>query len=283
MRNLTLVEKLTLRKQELDIEKTLDCGQCFRWTVLGGVHMGIIERSVLIIRDSEAGYDVEVYGESLGEKALFNYFDLDRDYSGILEVLSNKDDHMARAVNVGKGIRLLKQPLFEILISFILSSNNNIPKIKMTLEALCERFGEPLGMLDGNIFYAFPTPDILANASLEALNVKAIGYRAKYLSETAKAIVDQELDLNTPFHMDYNTARSWLKQFHGIGDKVADCILLFGYSKMEAFPVDTWVKQMLSEYYGVESKHEVFIREYFKHYPGIAQQYLFYMIRKERR
>lgn len=283
MGTLALIEKLTLNKRELDIEKTLNCGQCFRWTVTEDVHMGIVDRSVLVIKDSNAHYEVEVYGEPFGEEALINYFDLERDYAAILEMLANSDHHMARAIEVGRGIRLLRQPLFEILVSFILSSNNNIPKIKMTLEALCERFGEPLGTLDGKVMYAFPTPEKLAVASLETLNVKAIGYRAKYVSETAKAIVNQKRDLSTPFRMDYNTARDWLKQFHGIGDKVADCILLFGYSKMEAFPVDTWVKQMLREYYGVALKHETFIRDYFKHYPGIAQQYLFYMIRKERR
>lgn len=268
-----------LEKSNFDLFKTIDCGQCFRWSHTGERFIGVVNKSILVIVEEASQYTVDVYGSPLSKSDLQHYFDLDTDYEPIYNVLMARDETLKKAVESGWGLRMMHQAPFETLISFILSSNNNIPKIKMTIEALAERFGEPLGTLEGQAFYAFPEVHPLAEASLEALNVKAIGYRAKSVSFTAKKIVEESLDLSVPFALTADAGRTWLKQFYGVGDKVADCILLFAYEKEEAFPIDTWVKKMLMTLYGVEKNHMDFIKHYFIAYPGVAQQLLFYYIR----
>ena len=275
----SLIRTFFLGEPCLDMEKTLACGQCFRFENRDGRMVGVVNRSLLVIQQVPKGYEIEIYGEDLSDAFIRHYFDLDRDYGQLLMDLSLVDSHMQRAVAFGHGIRILNQNPFETLISFIISSNNNIPKIKMSIEALAEKFGSPIGVYEGRVYYTFPAIDDLAEASEESLTVKAIGYRAKSVSLTSRAIVQGNLDLETPYGLDYASARTWLKQFYGVGDKVADCILLFAYGKTEAFPVDTWVKKMLGELYDVHKDYEGFIRTYFTAFPGIAQQYLFYYIR----
>lgn len=277
---LSVVGTITVDSDCLDMEKTLTCGQCFRFERRGAAYVGVVKNTVLVITKCDVGYTVDMYGNALSETEVKSYFDLDRDYTPILEALKGIDTHMKEAVAFGNGIRILNQDPFETLISFIISSNNNIPKIKMTIEALAEKFGEPIGRYDGVMYYTFPTLDVLSGVTEEALNVKAIGYRAKSVSLTCQAIAIGQLNLQTPYALDYTQAKVWLKQFYGVGDKVADCILLFAYGKAEAFPVDTWVKKMLGELYGVHKHYEAFVQSYFTVYPGIAQQYLFYYIRK---
>jgi len=273
------IKTIIINEPLFDIDKTLTCGQCFRFEKRGDIYVGVVNRTVLAIALCEAGYSVDMYGEELSESEIRRYFDLDVDYAQILTSLSSIDDHMKEAVSFGSGIRLLNQDPFETLISFIISSNNNIPKIKMSIEALSEKFGSPIGMYDGLMYYAFPKVEALAEATEEALTVKAIGYRAKSVALTCRAIIEGSLDLLLPHVLTYAEAKIWLKQFYGVGDKVADCILLFAYGKTEAFPVDTWVKKMLGELYDVHKHYEGFIQSYFTVYPGIAQQYLFYYIR----
>lgn len=268
-----------LDKKNFNLFKTLDCGQCFRWSHTGEKFIGVVKKSILVITDDVTHYTANIYGHPLSKMDLQHYFDLDRAYEPIYKVLVKRDEILAKAVEDGWGLRIMRQEPFETLISFILSSNNNIPKIKMTIEALTERFGENLGHYEGKSYYAFPDVETLASATLESLNVKAIGYRAKSVSFTARKIVDDALDLSQPFALTIDAGRTWLKQFYGVGDKVADCILLFAYEKEDAFPVDTWVKKMLKTLYGVETNHAAFISSYFQDYPGVAQQLLFYYIR----
>lgn len=275
----SLIRTLFINEPSFDMEKTLTCGQCFRFESRGGKWIGVVERALMVITQSVAGYKIEIYGEDLSDAFISHYFDLDRDYEQLLLELSQVDVHMQNAVSFGRGIRILNQNPFETLISFIISSNNNIPKIKMSIEALAEKFGDPIGVYEGRVYYTFPIKEKLAVASEEALTVKAIGYRAKAVSLTSRAILCENLNLETPYQLNYDEGRTWLKQFYGVGDKVADCILLFAYGKNEAFPVDTWVKKMLGELYGVHKDYEGFIRTYFTAFPGIAQQYLFYYIR----
>lgn len=270
---------------DFDATKTFSCGQCFRWRQHGRRFIGIISHSVISVDLDDihqTGFQVAIYGEDLSDEALYTYFDGARDYRNILEMLSHKDEHLSAAIHEGKGIRILNQDPFETLISFIISSNNNIPKIKMSIEALAEKFGKRIGTLEGIDLYAFPNAEELHHADLDALNVKAIGYRAKSVKNTCDAIVLNQIDLSIPFKLDYGEAQTWLMQFYGVGEKVADCILLFAYGKDEAFPIDTWVKKVLSDLYGVQKGYGEFIKRYFTDFPGIAQQYLFYYMRNRK-
>ncbi|HAS74689.1 MAG TPA: 8-oxoguanine DNA glycosylase [Clostridiales bacterium UBA8960] len=275
-----LIRVIKLDEALFDIRKTLTCGQCFRWAEEGDRFIGVVKNTVLAL--NEQTYLLEIYGEDLDDAYIHRYFDFNTDYSARLHEISLVDAHLKKAVAYGSGIRLLNQEPFETLISFILSSNNNIPKIKLTIEALSEKFGKPIGVLGGKMRFAFPDVNALGQASLEALNVKAIGYRVKSVFETCAKILHDHADLHYPYDADYLQAKIWLKQFYGVGDKVADCVLLFAYGKQEAFPVDTWVKRVLKELYEVESDCEAFIRAHFLKYPGLTQQVLFYYIRQNK-
>ena len=280
--NFDIVKKSEYRvsSKYFDVAKTLECGQCFRWQKDENAYVGVVAQSVLVLEGVDAdNHLVTVYGNDMSYAEVVRYFDLETDYELIMNHLSRLDAHMEKAAHYGAGIRILKQEPFETLMSFILSSNNNIPKIRMTVEALSEKFGIYLGHYKGQPFYTFPSMAALTSASIEALNVKAIGYRAKSIFNTCAAIKEAGYNLNEPFNMAYNPARAWLTQFYGVGDKVADCVMLFAYGKLESFPIDTWVKKMLGQLYGVHAGYEAFVREKFVDYPGVAQQVLFYYIR----
>lgn len=283
MNNIFEIEKKSEYKvssKYFDVAKTLECGQCFRWHTDANAYVGVVARSLLVLKEFDAdNHLVSVYGNDMPFDEVVRYFDLETDYELIMNQLSGLDTHMEKAARYGGGIRILKQEPFETLISFIISSNNNIPKIRMTVEALSEKFGTYLGHYKGKPYYTFPDMEALSSASMEDLNVKAIGYRAKSIFNTCSAIKEAGYNLYEPFSMAYSSARTWLTQFYGVGDKVADCVILFAYGKFESFPIDTWVKKMLGQLYGINAGYEAFVREKFKDYPGVAQQILFYYIR----
>ncbi len=182
-------------------------------------------------------------------------------------------------------MRLLNQAPFETLITFIISANNNIPKIKMSVEALSQQFGTYIGKVEGRDYYSFPSVESLANASVESLQVKGMGYRAKAVSLTAKAILDQQINLDLLKSISYIEAKTELTKFYGVGEKVADCVLLFSLGHKEAFPIDTWVKKLLQTLYGIEDKpkaYKEFVSKYFTEYGGYAQQFLFYYMRENK-
>ena len=170
------------------------------------------------------------------------------------------------ALNSAKGIRILRQDRWETLCSFIISQNNNIPRIKGIIGRLCEAFGE---RIDGG--YAFPSADRIASLTEEQLAPIRSGFRARYILDAARRVTDGRTDLDAVSAMIYDDAKKYLMQIKGVGNKVADCVLLFGYGFFDAFPKDVWIKRVIEKYYG-----ENFDESIFKPYGGIAQQYLFY-------
>lgn len=262
---------------------TFECGQCFRWWQVDRfIYRGIVEGAIVEVRPSNLGYEAHVVAGQMTDERLNHYFDQAVDYNRIKKTLSAKDRWLKEAVVYGKGIRLLNQDPFETLVTFIISSNNNIPKIKMAVEALAELCGEYIGHVDGKDRYAFPGPSALAKQDLASLKVKGMGYRNKAVFETVRMICDLRLNLNAPYGLDYLKAKDWLKGFYGVGDKVADCVLLFAYGHKDAFPLDTWVKRMLRDLYDIPdtpSAYVAFSSAYFNRFGGYAQQYLFHYIR----
>lgn len=241
----------------------LECGQIFRYERFE-VNYKVIANNRLctlikkddcvIIKCSDIDYFI-------------NFFDLDRDYREIREKISKLG--YEKEVNYGKGLRILKQEPFEMLISFIISANNHIPRIRNTIEKLCRRYGENCGN-----YYAFPTPQSLKYATVEELRLLGLGYRAEYVLDTAKAVCDGALIglENLPD----DELRRALISFKGVGGKVADCIMLFGYSRYGRFPVDTWV---VKAYGRNKSEAKSLERELTKKYgdlSGFVQQYVFY-------
>jgi len=272
--------KITIHKNEIeltglidfDLEKTFECGQCFRWNVdEHGAYIGVAFGRVVKVR--QCGNSVFI---CCNEKEYYsvwhNYFDLSRDYSLIRKHLSI-DDFMKKAIEHGKGIRLLCQDTWETLCSFIISQNNNIPRIKSIINTLCREFGDEI-VYGGQSYYTFPSADTIAGLNAAELSPLRCGYRAEYILRSAKAIVEEALNLDELESYTPDKTRTALKTLYGVGDKVADCVMLFGLHMLDAFPVDVWMKRAVDKNYGIGFDPKIF-----SPYAGIAQQYIFHYMR----
>lgn len=252
-----------------DLGRTLDCGQCFRWNLCSdgfweGVAAGHFcrvrqERTVLIFTHTDRQCVREFW---------IPYFGLDEDYDALCRHFSS-DPVLCRAVRFAPGIRLLRQDPWETLCSFIFSQNNNIPRIRGIIERFCCLFGNPLE----NSPPSFPTPERLALCTTEDLAPLRSGFRAKYLLDAAQKVSSGAVDLKSVGHMDADSARRVLTGICGVGPKVADCVLLYGFHRTEVVPMDVWMKRVLSTLYPDGFPHP------FAPYMGIAQQYLFHYAR----
>ena len=262
-----------------------ECGQAFRWYLEeDGSYTFIVKNKVVnVIKEDEKVYfrniDIDFF-----ENVLIEYFDFNTDYNDIKKKLSKIDKHLDEATKFGSGIRILKQDKFEMIISFIISANNRIPMIKKAVEGLSEKFGKFIGKYNGKKYYSFPTVESLANAKIEELRVSGVGFRDKYISNTSKMIFNKDIDLEKISEMSKENIKKSLMKLSGVGPKVAECVMLFSFNKMSSFPIDTWVKKVVEEYYSLNGANfkqiEEFSKEYFGKYAGYAQQYLFYYARE---
>ena len=257
---------------DFDLERIFECGQCFRWNadengVYTGVAFGIAAR---IYKDGNSVFISGTTDEF--ETVWLDYFDLNRDYSAIRRGLCI-DGFMSEATTRGAGIRILRQEKWEVLCSFIISQCNNIPRIKSIISKLCEEFGDVLE-LDGQKYYSFPSAQKIATLDVDGLASLRCGYRAQYIITAARAVASGELNLDAIALGSPHTAKLELKKLHGVGDKVADCVLLFGLNMLDAFPIDVWMRRALAEYFEKGFDHRVF-----SPYAGIAQQYIFHYVR----
>ena len=255
--------------KDLDLTHIFECGQCFRWVPDGdGAYAGAA--GSFAARANFDGRDLTVDASGGDEDFWRRYFDLDTDYGRIKRELVGSEPLIKPATEYGYGIRILNQDTFEMIISFIISQNNNIPRIRKNIESLCEKYGEPI---EGSDRHAFPLPEALAAADEADLAAMRLGYRGPYIIAAAK----KYLECGCP------KCREELLSYYGIGPKVANCIMLFGLRDTEAFPVDTWVKQIMNDMYGFELSDtwgmQAFAREKFGELAGYAQQYLFYYYR----
>ena len=262
--------------------RTLSCGQAFRWRVDGGVASGIVAGRQVRLEQQEGAIAVEGLAEDTAVGLLAPYLSLDQPLRAIERTLS-RDHVLARILPHTSGIAILRQDPWECLASFIISAFNNIPKIELTLTRLCTRFGEAVP----GAGHAFPHPAALANAPERALRECMLGYRAPYLRAAARLVESRAVDLRAPFELSYDAAKRMLLNLPGVGEKVADCVLLFAYGKGEAFPVDVWVKRAVERWYfrgeaRTEREIRAFARRRFGDLAGYAQQHLFYSMRAQR-
>ncbi len=254
---------------QFSLPKTLDCGQAFRWKEKeNGIWCGVAKDKYLeleIMNDT-----LILYNTTLLDYKNFweNYFDLKTDYMQIVNEIS-PNPILKEAAEIGNGIRILRQDSWEALCSFIFSQNNNIERIKGIIERLCENFGENLG----NGFYSFPTAQKIASLTVEDLEVLRSGFRAKYAIDAAKKVVSGEINLEKIAKLPIDEARSELVKIYGVGEKVADCTLLFGMYRVDAFPRDVWIKRAMEKLFP-NGLPEAAIK-----HAGIVQQYLFYYAR----
>ncbi len=251
---------------------SVDCGQSFRWSKNedGSFHAVVKNKSIDIIQTEK-----EVILKNTTEEE-FNffwkvYFDLDRDYQKICD--SFDDGYLKEAVSEFSGIRILKQDEWETICSFIISQNNNIPRIKGIIARLCEAFGEKINESE----YAFPSYEVIAEKTVEDLAPLRAGFRAKYILDAAQKLASGEVEIEKIKALPLDEAREELMKIKGVGKKVADCSLLFGFGRIEAFPVDVWVKRIMAELYPSG------LPECTKGVEGIAQQYLFHWRRNSKK
>jgi N-glycosylase/DNA lyase len=255
---------------ELDIVKTFECGQCFRWNADGdGVYTGAAFGTAARLRTENGA----VYIDTDDMTPWRDYFDLDTDYDAVSRGFMGISEYMDRCVGYGRGIRILRQDRWEALCSFIISQCNNIPRIKGIVERLCACFGEPLEFR-GEILYSFPSAQTLAPLTPEDLAPLRCGYRAPYIIDAARLVADGGLDLEALSCCCCGDSLKALKSINGVGDKVANCANLFGLGHLEAFPVDVWMKRALREHFPPDFDPAVFGEN-----AGLAQQYIFYYAR----
>ena len=249
-----------------------ECGQCFRFSPLnsertryGGVAHG------QYLEAEQCGNDILLRNITKENFDTFfrDYFDLDFDYDLCAETFPD-DEYLKRAVSAGNGIRILHQEPFETLCSFILSQNNNIPRIRSLTETLCRVYGAPISYRN-TTYYAFPDAETLAETSEEKLRALKTGFRASYLLDAAKKVADGVIDFSRIEKSPTEEGLKELCKIKGVGIKVASCVLLFAFHKYDSFPIDVWMKKILSEHYPPDTDGK-----YFGKFAGIAQQYLFH-------
>lgn len=292
-----------LNEKEFEPKNIFENGQAFRWDkvndgyfIVAGKYASLIKKldkkeinsldfipsntnDVVVIENGGTLLDYEGFWK--------NYFDMNRNYTILRNEFMEVDEHLKQACEFGVGLRVLKQDLLEMIISFIISANNQIPRIKKSIEKICELKGKKIRTYEGKDYYLFPTLDKLSEITEEEFNdIVKVGYRSEYLVKTIEMIKNGEVSLDEIIKLSYEDAHKELCKLMGVGPKVADCILLFGAGKDIAFPVDTWVIKLMNEYYVDNLKSMKKIKEagvkIFKDKAGLAQQYLFFYAREHK-
>ena len=273
--------------EEFDPRDIFTCGQAFRWYEEKDGSFTFVTHGI-VANAKKVGDEIILKGvdEKSFEEIFYDYFDLSRDYKVVMEELA-QDEVMKDATDYGKGIRILNQDKFETIISFIISANNQIPRIQKAIEKISEMYGDYLGEDENRKYYAFPSAQQLALAKPEDLREFArVGFRDKRIVEASKLIASGQVDIEKISSMDLEDARKELQTLPGVGPKVADCILLFAFDRKESFPVDVWIKRVMEELYLKEvtpkSKIATRGREVFGKNAGFANQYLFYYGRENK-
>jgi len=275
---------LELQVKCFNLKYTLECGQCFRWKMVEeNTYLGVMQDRVIKIKqDGEKIYIWSSLTENL-ENIIREYFDLDTDYYEIEKNIARIDSNIAQSLKYSSGIHILNQPVFETIISYIISANNNIKRIGKSVDDISKMFGKKV-QFDGEDYFLFPTITELRRATMDDLLKCGTGFRARYILKTVEEMVENSQLLGNIMGMKTTEAREELLKFMGIGPKVADCILLFSLKKSEVFPVDVWVKRIMEKLYFKENTSLKIISEYadknFGNYAGIVQQHLFHNVRE---
>lgn len=283
-------EYILKNAESFELKDIFDCGQCFRWNEQqDGSYIGVFKNNVLNVSKEKNDIIFKGICEGNIEEIVKDYFDLNRNYEEIKEVLSKIDDNLKNSIEYGSGIRILNQDLWETIISFIISANNNIPRIKGIIERISKKYGNEIEY-NNEKYYTFPTPEQLKDVTVQEYRELGLGFRDIRLYETTKMIIEKQVDLEE-LRKNTNTkeVRDKLLTLSGVGPKVADCILLFSdLKRFEVFPIDVWVRRVMNDLYiknedenKVSKKQiEKLAKEKFGDLAGLAQQYLFYWRRE---
>lgn len=271
--------------KDFNLKHIFDCGQCFRFNETEeNTYFGIAKNKALKI--SQTGDTIILFDttEDDWNNVWFDFFDIGRDYGEIKQTLAN-DSVMKTAITYGDGIRILNQDLWEAVVSFIISASNNIPRIKGIIERFCTAYGEKIDYM-GHTYYSFPSVETVADLSREDLAVIRAGYRDKYIIDAAQKFRSKIISEKSLRSLGTAQAKNELMKINGIGNKVSDCILLFGLQRTDSFPVDVWIKRIM-EYCYFDSEQNIetvsdFANKRFGSLGGFAQQYLFFYARENK-
>ena len=278
---------ITVELEHFSLDKICDSGQCFRMKKLGDGHFSMVAGDQYLEMYQKDG--VVDFCCSQEEFICYwvLYFDLDTDYEAYMNAANPRDKYLGAAIKAGDGIRILRQDLWEMIVTFLISQQNNIKRIRKCIETICRKYGERKISSAGVEYYAFPTVEALSQATEEELRECGLGYRAKYIHLLCQDALEGSLNLDLLSSQNYKEAIDYLTSFYGIGKKVANCVCLFGLHHIDAFPVDTWIQKILMEHYFDEKKYrripksqlfDRIIEDSFGCYPGYAgvmQQYIF--------
>lgn len=260
-----------IENNNFSLRQISESGQCFRMMGLGDGHYGLIAHG-RYLELMQKQKEICLYcTEEEFEQIWKEYFDLNTDYGKIIASVDFEDAYLREAAAYGSGIRILKQDVWEMLISFIISQQNNIKRIKKCIDLLCVKYGEEKRTREGQIYYAFPTQERLAAASLEELYSCNLGYRSRYVRAASQSIATGEVDLDKIRTMEYPMVGRELRKLCGVGEKVADCVSLFGLHRLDAFPRDVHIGRVLENHYP-----QGFPFEKYRGFAGVLQQYIFY-------
>jgi len=271
---------------DFDPVHIFECGQCFRWyRESDGSYTGVVRGKAANVSYSDGVLKLDNATADDFQQIWYDYLDLGRDYGEIKKIVSAGDPIMEKAAEFGSGIRLLRQEPWETLISFILSANNRIPRIMKIVSEISRLFGQEIEYR-GRKYYSFPDIQGLAACSLDEISLCRAGYRCEYIHEAAAMAAREGIDTERLSAMTTADARKEMLRYKGVGNKVADCFLLYSGTKYDVFPVDVWVKRVMEElYFGREASFaeiQRFASEKFGQYAGFAQQYLFYYAREHK-
>lgn len=261
----------------LSIQQISESGQCFRLNQIAEERYALVAFGQYLEIEQRGGELLLSCTQEEYETLWRQYFDMESDYGVYRNAVPGEDVYLSRAVAFGSGIRILRQDVWEMLISFIISQQNHIKRIRKCIEMLCQRYGERVtlenaGLAGSNaVYYTFPTVQALAQASEEELRACNLGYRSRYIVGTASSVLNGEVNLDALKSMEYSQAKAELLKLSGVGGKVADCICLFGLHHMDAFPVDTHIRKAVDAHYPAG-----FPFEKYRGYAGVMQQYIFY-------
>ena len=270
-----------IQSRNLSLQQIAESGQCFRMNEIEEGRYSLIAFGEYVELQQIDDEQIRILGASPDNTTLWEeYFDLHYDYGSVIrELLSGEDEFLRKAADHGSGLRILRQEPFEILISFIISQNKNIPAIKSAIERLCQAYGErKCWSMDPRIsYYTFPSATALAGANLEELRGLGLGYRDEYVLKAAQAVAEGRLDLQELMKMDCEQLTAKLMSLRGVGKKVANCVTLFAFHQLQSVPVDVWIARVLEEVYKGE-----FSWERYGGRAGLIQQYMFYYIRNRK-
>ena len=254
-----------------NIEQICYSGQCFRMKKNERCYYEVVSFGRYLELTQDGNLLTFLCSKNEYQQCWKTYFALDEDYDAIVRLIDDEDEYMRTAMNYGWGIRILKQDFWEMIISFLVSQQNNIPRIQKCIQTLCERYGEEKLNSYGETYYTFPTPQSLAATTEADLRACNLGYRAKYILRTSQSVVHGDFSLHAVASLSYEEAKNELLKLYGVGIKVAECICLYGLHHLDAFPVDTHIKHVLDENY-----IHGFPFEKYHGAVGVFQQYAFY-------